>query len=196
MAGLIALREPIVNILFQRGKFDYAATVGTAQALLFYSIGIWSIVGVRVVTACFYSMQNTKTPVKVALVALTSNILFSIILMQPLKHSGLALANALASGINFSILFFFLRKRLKRVDGRRIVSSFSKSVVAASLMGLAGWMLLHGELWKTHGNTVDKAFYLGGTVSGCAILYLLVSYLLKSEELSYVMNIFKQKFGK
>jgi putative peptidoglycan lipid II flippase len=194
MAGLIALREPIVNILFQRGKFDYAATVGTAQALLFYSIGIWSIVGVRVVTACFYSMQNTKTPVKVALVALTANILFSIILMQPLKHSGLALANALASGINFSILFFFLRKRLKRVDGRRIVSSFAKSVVAASLMGLAGWMLLHGKLWQTHGNTLDKAFYLGGTVSGCAIIYLFVSYLLKSEELSYVTNILKQKF--
>ncbi|OHE56817.1 MAG: murein biosynthesis integral membrane protein MurJ, partial [Thermodesulfovibrio sp. RBG_19FT_COMBO_41_18] len=109
MAGLIALREPIVNILFQRGKFDYVATVGTAQALLFYSIGIWSIVGVRVVTASFYSMQDTKTPVKVAVIALAANVIFSIILMKPLKHSGLAFANALASGVNFLLLFFFLR---------------------------------------------------------------------------------------
>ncbi len=85
MAGLIALREPIVNILFQYGKFDYAATIGTAGALLFYAFGIWSIVGVRVVTSGFYSMQDTRTPVKVAVIALAANIVFSIILMKPLQ---------------------------------------------------------------------------------------------------------------
>ena len=194
MAGLIALREPIVNVLFQRGKFDYAATVGTAQALLFYSIGIWSIVGVRVVTASFYSMQDTRTPFKVAIVALIANILFSVILMKPLKHSGLALANTLASGVNFTILFFFLRGRLKRVDGRRIFTSFSKSVFAASLMGLTSGILLHGRLWQTHGNTLNKALYLSGTVSICVAIYFFMSYLLKNEELSYIIKIVKQKF--
>jgi putative peptidoglycan lipid II flippase len=159
-------------------------------------MGIWSIVGVRVVTACFYSMQNTRTPVKVAFVALIANILLSIILMQPLKHSGLALANALASGINFTILFFFLRKRLKRVDGRRIVLSFSKSVFAASLVGIAGGMLLQGKLWQTHGDTLNKIFYLSGTIIVCIVVYLSLSYLLKNEELSYVINMIRQKFKK
>jgi len=196
MAGLIALREPIVNVLFQRGKFDYAATAGTAQALLFYSIGIWSIVGVRVVTACFYSMQDTRTPVRVAFAALTANILFSLLLMGPMQHSGLALANALASGVNFSLLFFFLRKRLKRVDGRRILSSFMKSALAASIMGITGGILLHGQLWQMHGQTLNKVISLSGTVTLCAIVYFSLSYLLKNEELSYVMNILKQKFRK
>ena len=195
MAGLIALREPIVNILFQRGKFDYIATVGTAQALLFYSIGIWAIVGVRVVTACFYSMQDTRTPVKIAVFALIANILFSIILMKPLKHSGLALANALASGVNFCLLFFLLRKKLGRVDGRRIFSSFTKSVFAASLMGITGGILLHGKLWQVHGNTISKVVYMSGTVFICITIYFLVSYLLKNEELSYVLRMIKQKFG-
>ncbi len=125
MAGLIALREPIVNLLFQRGRFDYAATVGTAQALLFYSIGIWSIVGVRTVTASFYSMQDTKTPVKIAAISVAVNVLFSIALMGPLKHSGLALANSLASGINFALLFYFLRKRActgRRQENRAFLS--------------------------------------------------------------------------
>jgi putative peptidoglycan lipid II flippase len=194
MAGLIALREPIVNILFQRGKFDYAATVGTAQALLFYSIGIWSIVGVRVITASFYSMQDTSTPFKVAIVALVANILFSVILMRPLKHSGLALANALASGVNFCILFFFLRERLGRVDGKRILASFSKSVFAASIMGLTSGILLHGTLWQTRGNTINKALYLSGTVSICVVIYFFMSYLLKNEELSYIVKMVKQKF--
>src|SRR5512140_2210161 len=110
MAGLIALREPIVNLLFQRGQFDYAATRGTAEALLFYSMGIWSIVGVRVLTTTFYSMQDTKTPVKLAAIDMASNLLLSLALMGPMRHSGLALANALASGINFLLLGYFLRK--------------------------------------------------------------------------------------
>ncbi len=196
MAGLIALREPIVNILFQRGKFDYAATVGTAQALLFYSIGIWSIVGVRVVTASFYSMQDTKTPVKVAVVALAANILFSVILMKPLKHSGLALANALASGVNFALLFYFLRRRLKRVDAKRIFVSFIKTIFASSIMGITGWLLLHGEMWQIHGYTINKVFYLSGTIIICIGVYLFLSYLLKSEEIYYIIGTIKQRFRK
>jgi putative peptidoglycan lipid II flippase len=196
MAGLIALREPIVNILFQRGRFDYIATVGTAQALLFYSLGIWSIVGVRVVTASFYSMQDTRTPVKVAVIALAANVIFSIILMKPLKHSGLAFANAIASGVNFTLLFFFLRRKLKRVDAKRIFRSFIKAAFASSIMGLMGWMLLHGELWQIHGGTLNKVFYLGGTVALCIGIYLFLSYLLKSEEFSYVIKMVKQKFSR
>ena len=194
MAGLIALREPIVNILFQRGRFDYIATVGTAQALLFYSLGIWSIVGVRVVIASFYSMQDTKTPVKVAVIALAANVIFSIILMKPLKHSGLAFANTIASVVNFTLLFFFLRRKLKRVDAKRIFRSFVKTIFASSVTGLMGWMLLHGEVWKIHGGTLNKVFYLGGTITLCIGIYLFLSYLLKSEEFSYVIGMVKQKF--
>lgn len=194
MAGLIALREPIVNILFQRGEFDYTATVGTAQALLFYSIGIWSIVGVRVIIASFYSMQDTRTPVKVAVIAVTMNIILSIILMGPLKHGGLALANSLASGVNFTLLFFLLKKRLKRVDGRKILYSFIKTIFAASIMGIIGGMLLHDELWHIHGLILKKAFYLTGTIVVCIGIYLLLSHLLKSEEVSYVIELIRKRF--
>jgi putative peptidoglycan lipid II flippase len=193
MAGLIALREPIVNILFQRGKFDYAATAGTAQALLFYSLGIWSIVGVRVITASFYSMQDTRTPVKIAVLALFANILFSLVLMKPLKHSGLALANSLASMVNFTLLFIFLRKKLKRADARKIFSSFLKTVLASCVMGAAGWILLHGELWRINGNTLNKVFYLSGTIAACGVIYFLLSYLIRNEEFYYLMALLKQK---
>ena len=194
MAGLIALREPIVNILFQRGNFDYAATTGTAQALLFYSFGIWAIVGVRVVTASFYSMQDTRTPVKIAAVALITNIIFSLILMKPLKHSGLAFANAIASSVNFIFLFYLLRKRLQRIDARKILRSFVKISFASVLMGIIGWILLHGELWRQSGRSIEKAGYLLGTIIVCAGLYFFVSYLLKSEEMEYMINLIRKKF--
>jgi len=195
MAGLIALREPLVNILYQRGKFDYTATTGTAQALLFYSIGIWAVVGTRVVTAGFYSLQDTKTPVKIAVVAMLTNIVFSLILMKPLKHSGLALANALASGVNFTFLFYFLRRKLKRIDGRRILHSFIKTIIASFIMGIAGGLVLHGKLWQSHGNTANKVFYLSGTITFSICLYIFLSYIMKSEEASHIITVIRQRFG-
>jgi putative peptidoglycan lipid II flippase len=196
MAGLIALREPIVNILFQRGKFDYAATAGTAEALLFYSLGIWSIVGVRVVTACFYSMQDTKTPVKVAVVALVANVLLSLLLMQPLKHSGLALANTLASVVNFVLLFTFLKKKLISMDAKRIVSSFLKTLTASILMGALAMLILHGDWWTHHEDTLRKAFALAGTIGACIILYIVLGFVMRNEECFYVLRTIREKISR
>jgi putative peptidoglycan lipid II flippase len=196
MVGLVALREPIVNILFQRGKFDYIATMGTADALLFYSIGIWAIVGVRVMTASFYSMQDTKTPVKVAVMALTANIVFSLILMKPLQHSGLAFANSLASFLNFFLLFLFLKRKLTNIDTKSISLTFIKSFIASAIMGLIGWILLHGEMWQVKGNILEKTLYLTGTITLCVIVYFSLSYLLRSQELAYIIDSVKQKLKK
>jgi len=196
MAGLIALREPIVNILFQRGKFDYIATAGTAEALLFYSLGIWSIVGVRVVTACFYSMQDTRTPVKIAVIALVTNVLLSLMLMQPLRHSGLALANTLASVVNFVLLFVFLKKKLVSLNAQRIVSSFFKTLIASVVMGALGMLLLHGDWWTHHADTLQKAFALAGTISACIIVYIMLSFVMRNEECFYVLRTIKEKLAR
>jgi putative peptidoglycan lipid II flippase len=198
MAGLIALREPIINILFQRGRFDYAATQGTAQALLFYSMGIWAIVGVRVVTATFYSMQDTKTPVKVAAAALSANVIMSLLLLGPMRHSGLALANALSSTINFVLLLHFLRKRLGRVDGRKILLSLLRISLASLVMGLTGWWLLEGTettagLWRQSGDSLLKAGYLSGAIALSVAVYVLVSLLFRAEEIGFVLNLIKKR---
>jgi len=188
MVGLIALRYPIVNLLFQRGEFDYAATEGTAFALVFYSLGIWSMVGVRVVVAAFYSMQDTRTPVKVALLSLATNILLSLLLMGPLKHGGLALANSVSSGVNFSLLFYLLRKRIVSVECGKVLASFSKTLIASIIMGLTAWSILHGPLWRGSTEVFKKSIYLGGTILLCAGLYFFVALILRSEELGTLFN--------
>jgi putative peptidoglycan lipid II flippase len=193
MIGLIALKVPIVNVLFQRGEFDYAATIGTSDALMFYSVGIWAIVGVRVITATFYSMQDTKTPVKIAVAAMTANIIFSLLLMSPMKHSGLALANSIASGANFILLFYFLRKKLGGVGTKRIAVSFAKTLAASAVMGFAGWYILKGEMWTASGNSLEKALYLGLAILLCAGIFMFISYLLKSEEMGYIIDKVRSK---
>lgn len=194
MAGLIALSVPIVNTLFQRGEFTYFATVATADALMFYSFGIWAIVGVRVLASTFYSMQNTKTPVKIAIFSMILNIILSLLLMNPLKHNGLALANALASISNFVLLFYFLRNELGGIGAARIIKSFLKILLASCVMGIAGWFILQGELWMTDGNLLIKSFYLSITIIMCVCIYMFLSHLLKSEEMNYIIErVIKKK---
>ncbi|HET6516529.1 MAG TPA: murein biosynthesis integral membrane protein MurJ [Thermodesulfovibrionales bacterium] len=195
MTGLIAFREPIVNTLFQRGAFDYSATTGTAEALLFYSLGIWAIVGVRVVTATFYSLQDTRTPVKIALTAMLTNVAMSLLLMGPLKHSGLAFANAIASGVNFMLLFYFLRRRLGRIDTKRILRSLLKTSGASFVMGASGWFILQGRLWQSSGRLPEKTLYLTVTLAFCAFIFFVISFLVKSDEMDYIYRTFKNKFA-
>ncbi|MBI4844217.1 MAG: murein biosynthesis integral membrane protein MurJ [Nitrospirae bacterium] len=196
MAGLIFLREPIVNLLFQRGKFDYAATAGTAQALLFYSLGIWAIAGMRIVAAGFYSMQNTKTPVKVAIAAMITNVALSLILLKPMRHSGLALANSAAASVNFIILFILLRKRLGSVDGRNIALSFIKVSIASAVTGLLCWFFVRGDIWTQGGRIIEKTALLGFAFALFAALYAFIMRFLGSEEIAYLVKLFRERKNK
>ncbi len=77
LVGLIALKTPIINLLFQRGVFDEHATQMTARALLCYCVGLWAIAGVRTVVPAFYALQDTKTPLKIGLICLGANVVLN-----------------------------------------------------------------------------------------------------------------------
>lgn len=194
MIGLIALRVPIVNLILQRGKFDFTATIGTAQAILYYGIGLWAFAGIRIVLQAFYSLQDTRTPLKIGSIGMIINLFFSLLLMSPLRHGGLALANSIAASFVLILLASILRKRLGRIDGRRIVKSLSKIVISSAFIGIIGLWISRDQLWMTSGNLPYKTFLLGGGILLSLLCYLLLMYLLKSEELSFLMGIIKERF--
>lgn len=193
MAGLIALSEPIVNTLFQRGEFTYEATRGTVYALIFYSSGIWIFSGLRVVRAVFYSMQDTWTPLKVAVVTVFVNAFFCFVFKGPFRHGGLALALVLASAVNFFVLFALLRSKLGGIDGKNIFKSFIKIVMASSVMGYAGWFILRGDVWREGGRIMEKSYMLAGVIALCIGIYILLMYIMNSEELRYLLRMKKKK---
>ncbi|MCG6551793.1 MAG: murein biosynthesis integral membrane protein MurJ [Candidatus Magnetominusculus sp. LBB02] len=193
MIGLASLSEPIINVLFQHGHFDYQAVRGTATALLCYSAGIWAMVGVRVLASTFYSMQDTRTPVRTAVFTLIINISMSIILMERLSYAGLALANALAASANFLALFYFLNKRLRHIEVRGIVWSFMKTLLASVVMGGAGWYLVHFRKWDGTGHFLVKSLYLVFIIGVCTAIYFAAAHVLKSEEVDYITKMFKRK---
>ncbi len=183
MAGLIALRVPIVSLLFQRGAFTYEATLQTAYALLFYCVGLWAMVGVRVIVSAFYSLQDTKTPVKIAALSMIVNITLSLVLMGPLKHGGLALATAVAAAVNFLSLFYLLRKKLGRLGLSRALRSIAGSALASAVMALVAWHLAKDSLWAHQGWILKKALMVSGIIVFSGALYLGLSYIMKPEEL-------------
>jgi putative peptidoglycan lipid II flippase len=195
MAGLITLRVPIVNLLLEHGQFDRFSTQGTAAAILFYAVGLWSMAGYRIIAQAFYSLQDTKTPVKIAVVALISNMLLSgaFLLWTPLAHGGLALANSLASMINISLLTILLRKKIGRIDARRIAASLLKVIPASIAMGTIGWWISRYPLWQSTGNTLYKAELLGGAMAASVCFYLLLMWVLRSEELKFLWGMVKRK---
>jgi putative peptidoglycan lipid II flippase len=115
--------------------------------------------------------------------------------MGPLKHGGLALANAIAAAVNFSLLFFLFRAKLRRVDGRKIVMSFIKVAIASFVMGLAGWQVINikRDIWTISGQLPEKAGILAGVIVLCIAVYFSIMYLMKSEELNYIIKMFKER---
>lgn len=109
---LFLLSEPIIRVLFQRGEFGVYSTEITGMALMFYSIGLFSFGGIKILVTAFHALQDTKTPVKVAGLCLLINAVLNFVLMGPLKVGGIALASAIAGTVDFLILFYVMNRRL------------------------------------------------------------------------------------
>ena len=193
MVGLIALKTPIINLLFQRGLFDYSATEKTAFALLFYSVGLWAIAGSRIIAPAFYSLQDTWTPTKIALICLGANVIFRAVLIFPLMHGGLALATSLSSTLNLILLFRKLGPKMGGIDIRKNIQSLLRIFLCSLPMGLAAYLICSIGNWTTTGNGGEKVLILfTGIVIGLGI-YLACSYWVKNEEMLFLLKMIKRK---
>jgi len=197
MAGLILLGKPIIQLFFERGAFDALSTIMTARALFFYSLGLWAFSGTRVMVSAFYALQDTKTPVKVAIVAMAVNLMFSLLLMGPLKHGGLALALSLASTIQFCLLVFFLRRKMGVLDLRPILISAGKCIFASLIMGL-GLHYVRTQWWVSNpeAGIWGLAVHLTGLILLGVVIYVIITAILGCRELKSISGIFKPKVSR
>jgi putative peptidoglycan lipid II flippase len=109
--ALIAMAEPIVRVLFERGAFDALATTQTAQALIAFSTGLPAYVLIRVLQPGFFAREDTVTPTVFAGVSVVANIALSLLLFPSLLHVGIAIATAASAWINALLLALFLARR-------------------------------------------------------------------------------------
>lgn len=188
--GLAVLAAPITQVLFERGAFTAHDTAMTARAAVAYAAGLVAYAGVKIVASAFYSLQDTRTPVKVAAFVLLANVVLNLILMVPLRHAGLALASALCAYLNVGLLLRFLRRRLGRLGGRAIARSFLRISPPTLAMTLA----VYGAKWMMYapaGPPLERALALGVCLLLGASVYLAAAKAMGCEELALLRESFR-----
>ena len=141
--GLLILTKPIIQVLFQRGNFDFYSVQISSAALFFYSFGLIFFGGMKILITGFYSLQDTRTPVKIACLALLVNFILNVILMFPLKVGGLALASSLTAVLSFSLLYLKLKKKIGAIFTKDFYIYLFKITVAGFGMLAFVYMLFY-----------------------------------------------------
>lgn len=184
--GLIVLGLPIVKLLFERGKFTYEATRMTYSALAFYSSGLIAYSAVKILTTGFYSLKETKIPVKIATLCMILNVILNFLLMEPLGVGGLALATAISSYLNCTLLTYFLRRRIGLLGIKKIFQTGIKTIFAASIMSILVFLI---SKFEYHSVIVKVGICIFTGIS----VYFFIAKLLNIEERKPVIELLKEK---
>jgi putative peptidoglycan lipid II flippase len=191
--GLVILREPIVQVLFQHGLFVAESTRLTARALLYYSMGLPAFAAVKLIVPAFYSTQDTRTPVRTAFVAMGVNIVLNLIFLfyffAKFKNGGPALASALAAYFNVSVLFVIFRLRFGSLGTRHILASVGKIALCAGMMGIVCWSALQYSQFDTIEHFLPRLAVFIGLIVFATLTYLAIAWLLRCDEVSEVYGI-------
>ncbi|MFH1416080.1 MAG: murein biosynthesis integral membrane protein MurJ [Elusimicrobiota bacterium] len=193
MVGLILLGNPLIRVLFERGRFITADTKATALILSCYAMGLFFFAGVKIVTSAFYSLQNTRTPVIIASLAMLLNVILNVVVISvdmirfSLGASGLALATSVSSAFNYLVLTAVFRKKYGPEEATRgLTGSIARHVLAAVIMGIAIFRLMSMTGSLSRYVVLPLMIITGG------LIYIMISYALAVPELKQVRNYFKK----
>ncbi len=156
--GMLVLAQPLSSLILAHGNFDPNQLPLIVNPLIFFSIGLPGLALVEILTRSFYALQDTRTPTQVSILQFMFSIGLSIILLQPMGASGLALASSLAWAGEAVVLLLLLRPRLGGLDLRSL-GNFTVHVLAASvaaaLAALLTYILIQIPLPIGHTSTAE-----------------------------------------
>jgi putative peptidoglycan lipid II flippase len=181
--GLILLRYPLVQLLYQRGEFSARSTEMVAWALLWYAAGLVGHALVEILSRAFFALHDTRTPVTVGVITMGGNIVLSLVFsawfarIGWMPHGGLALANSVATGLECIALVILIRRKLNGLEGGYVwqgvgISALGTALMAAAVVGAR--VLLGG------GSLVVERF---GALGAGLIVYVGLMWALKMPEL-------------
>ena len=183
--GLFVLAVPIVRVIYERGEFTQADTLATATALQFYAIGLLAYSVVRIVSPVFYALGRNRTPVIVSATTVLVNASLNYALVRVLGFRGLALGTSIAALFNAVVLVTLLRRHLGGLHEGRILGSFARMLVAATLMGLVAVFTERALLsWLPGHGLVTQIVRLASTIGVAIAVLAAASWLLRIREFS------------
>ena len=198
---MIVLALPIVQLLLQSGKFKSVDAEIVAQALIYYSIGIfaWSLHSVS--ARIFYAVKDTRTPIIVGtIITLFIFIPLNAVLVKLMGYRGLALATTLAAILNMAVTVYLLRFRLKGLEGGRLLRSLTKITIASFIMAAGCWFarnILQNlfPVRPDHSPLLQSALVLTGCLTFSIVIFGLLAVLFRMEEVNFLRPLLR-KFAK
>lgn len=195
-AGLLALAEPVVRLLFEAGEFGPDDTKATAFALYFFALAVVGLSSVQIVTRTFYALHDTATPVKVGLLAVLINTAAAVILLNftQLHHGGLALAFTLASLAQMVLGLWFLRGRIGSIEGTRILTTALRAGAASLVMGMgahatAQWV----ASWTNLAHWPGRLLQVSAGVAAGVLIYGGLAWLFRMEEMRMARSLLRRR---
>lgn len=147
--ALTILAEPLITTLFYYGEMTAHDVRQSALALQAYSLGVLTFMLIKVLAPGFFSRQDMKTPVKIAVICMVANMGMNLALIWPLKHMGLALATSLSAILNASLLLWGLRKAGVYTPSEGWVVFLARLLVACAVMvAMVLWLDVPVEHWQ------------------------------------------------
>ena len=199
MVVMTTFSKEIVKVLFEEGSFNSHDTYLTSTALFFYSIGILSYGLKELLAKSFYSLQDTKTPVRNATISVVINIVFSIILVNIMGIGGLALASSISATVTTMLLLISLRKKIGKIGFSYILKTFIKGAIASIVMYIImriayNYIFIYGSRFALESRKFIAFNCFISVILGMST-YLIVVLALKVKEVKEIFDaiLFKLK---
>ncbi len=192
--GLMVLAHPIIALVYQHGRYGPADTAATAEALLYYALGLYAYSGVKVLAPAFYALDEVRLPAWGSVAGMGSNLALNAALYPLMGFRGVALGTSLAATANFAVLAVAWKRRHGGLPGAGLYGQLGRCLAAAGVMAAAAsataWGL--GALLPAGGLARWLPLALGPVALGAAI-YFAVARLLGVAELSDVWEALRRR---
>lgn len=194
--GLVALNQPIIGLIYERGLFTELDTIQTGQALAFYALGLTAYSAIKVLAPAFYALNETRLPMIASVTSIITNFAIASVAVTRIGHRGLALSVSAVALVNFIILFIFLRRKLAGIEGRNLATVFLKVLAASVAMGFIAWLTSRSlEQWLGMDSLVTRVMNVAGSILVGIATFYLVARLLRVKEIVLLTNSLRRRLG-
>ena len=168
--------------------------MATAHTLIAYAVGLSALSAVQIVVRVFYSMKDTRTPVKIAVVSLIFTMAASLALMRPLSYIGLAAAGSLGAMLQLVLLLFAVRRRLGRIDGGAVWGSVIKNFIWALIMAAPVYFIAVTAVPWLKDDVMGLLIRVTAGLLGGLLVYFGLAWVFGAPELIALRNGMARRF--
>ncbi len=191
--ALMVMPLSLITVLFERGEFTASDSQITAQVLMAYAIGLPAYIAIKVFSTAHWAREDTKTPVKISIIATALNIAMSIVLIQFIGVVGIAFATGLTGWLQFYLHLRSLKTHPSAGLDAQFIRNMPRIALSSCIMGGCVYslsVLLQGFI---NGSMLEQIASLGGIVVVGAVVYAVLIIVTGAVDINSVKQLLRKK---